>query len=74
MIHVKGLVSIATASFKNAGIKIAVITPATTEKNLMILFWFLSIQSEKSFNLSINHFIAGPTERIIFALKSSIVI
>ena len=74
IIQVKGLVSIAMPNFIKDGIKRAVIVPATTDKKRIILFWFLSIQFEKSFNLSISHFIAGDTDRIIFALKSSIVI
>ena len=74
IIQVKGLVSIAMPNFIKDGINRAVIVPATTDKKRIILFWFLSIQFEKSFNLSISHLIAGETDRIIFALKSSIVI
>ena len=74
MIHVKGFVSIATANFRNAGIRIAVITPATTEKKRIIFCEFRPIQSEKLLRRSISHLIAGDTERMIFALRSSIVI
>ena len=74
IIQVKGFVSIAMPNLIKAGINRAVIVPATTVKKRIMLFWFRSTQLEKSFNLSISHFIAGDTERMIFALKSSIVI